>query len=90
MLMTKQETRSLKKPAITNPFFNSEQVTSLLLSNPIIPSTLHIMSFPNMAGGAADCSSGQNPMAQMMKQFGQDRSLQQVIGTTGEASQHCY
>ncbi|ORY97214.1 hypothetical protein BCR43DRAFT_523434 [Syncephalastrum racemosum] len=34
------------------------------------------MSFPNMAGGGADCSSGANPMAQMLKQFGQDRSLQ--------------
>jgi hypothetical protein len=43
-----------------------------------------------MAGGAADCSSDQNPMAQMMKQFGQDRSLQQVIGTNGKASQPWY
>lgn len=33
------------------------------------------MSF---AGGDASCSAGANPMTQMLKQFGQDRSLQQV------------
>lgn len=34
------------------------------------------MSF---AGGDASCSAGANPMTQMLKQFGQDRSLQQVM-----------
>ncbi|KAI8387977.1 uncharacterized protein BYT42DRAFT_558465 [Radiomyces spectabilis] len=33
------------------------------------------MSFANMLSGA-ECSSGANPMAQMLKQFNQDRSLQ--------------
>ncbi|KAG2180490.1 hypothetical protein INT44_003494 [Umbelopsis vinacea] len=33
------------------------------------------MSFQNMANGA-DCSTGANPMSQLMKQFTQDKSLQ--------------
>lgn len=35
------------------------------------------MSFNNMMGGDDSCGPV-NPMAQMMKQFGQDRSLQRV------------
>ncbi|KAI8087981.1 uncharacterized protein B0P05DRAFT_530976 [Gilbertella persicaria] len=35
------------------------------------------MSFKNMMSGDDSCG-GSNPMAQMMKQFGQDRSLQRV------------
>lgn len=35
------------------------------------------MAFKNMMNGDDSCG-GANPMAQMMKQFGQDRSLQRV------------
>lgn len=35
------------------------------------------MAFKNMMNGDDSCG-GANPMAQMLKQFGQDRSLQRV------------
>lgn len=38
---------------------------------------LHIMAFSSLAGNGADCGPS-NPMAGLMKQFHQDRSLQQV------------
>ncbi|KAI7864415.1 hypothetical protein BDF14DRAFT_1834704 [Spinellus fusiger] len=44
------------------------------------------MSFANMASGA-DCSGGANPMNQMLKQFGQDRSLERDrYGTPGPST----
>lgn len=36
------------------------------------------MAFKNMMNGDDSCGGSANPMAQMLKQFGQDRSLQRV------------
>lgn len=55
--------------------FNNH-ILQLTCSRPAL-SRLHIMAFSQLAGSGADCGPS-NPMAGLMKQFHQDRSLQQV------------